>query len=224
MRPADIYSFFKKINLFFLSILSIELILLRKYKKTKVQEVPYFILKMNVLCVVLIIKKETNMLFKKCDKIYTSEINVFLRTVSDKYSIPKTQLNHIWKGTPITKFQKYQKEPQTVVKAKVSRTNNVLDMLKNLKIVEHIIKDNNNHYIHPPTMLVFDPLTKKAVGRKNSNGCISSLGVEEIEICKQYKFDYYLPLNISPIQSSDIEKIQDEIENIRVGDSDDEPI
>ncbi len=85
-------------------------------------------------------------------------------------------------------------------------------MLKQLKITEKIVKIDDN-YIHEQSGFVFDPLSRKVIGRKNNNGEIQNLTEEDLEDCKQWKFDHIIPLNLDA--STHLEK---ELEQIQLGD------
>jgi hypothetical protein len=52
-------------------------------------------------------------------------------------------------------------------------------------------------YIHFPTSLVFDPLDKRVIARKENDGKLRSLRYEDIKICLKYKFRYLLPENLA---------------------------
>ncbi len=86
--------------------------------------------------------------------------------------------------------------------------------VKTLKITEKIVKIDDN-YIHEQSGFVFDPLSRKVIGRKNNNGEIQNLTEEDLEDCKQWKFDHIIPLNLDA--STHLEK---ELEQIQLGDDD----
>ncbi len=69
--------------------------------------------------------------------------------------------------------------------------------------------------IHEQSGFVFDPLSRKVIGRKNNNGEIQNLTEEDLEDCKQWKFDHIIPLNLDA--STHLEK---ELEQIQLGDDD----
>lgn len=52
-------------------------------------------------------------------------------------------------------------------------------------------------YIHSATSLVFDPLDKRVIARKEKDGKLRSLRYEDIKICLKYKFRYLLPENLA---------------------------
>ncbi len=127
--------------------------------------------------------------------------------MSKKYKIPKTKLKKMW----LDRNQSYvYKEFNNILR----QGKPVLEMLKQLKITEKIVKIDDN-YIHEQSGFVFDPLSRKVIGRKNNNGEIQNLTEEDLEDCKQWKFDHIIPLNLDA--STHLEK---ELEQIQLGDDD----
>ena len=73
-----------------------------------------------------------------------------------------------------------------------------------------VIVNDQGHLVHPETNLIFDP-SHKVIG-KYKDGVQQNLSTEDIETCKQYKFDYEVPFSLDDDQ--DIENIKDEVDKI----------
>jgi hypothetical protein len=59
-----------------------------------------------------------------------------------------------------------------------------------------IRRNNHGNFEHSDTGLIFNNKTKKVIGKQNDNGTVDNLTSEDIETCKQYKFQYELPENL----------------------------
>lgn len=83
------------------------------------------------------------------------------------------------------------------------------------RVFEQVLRKNKfGYYMHTETFLVFN--TDKIVhGRQNmENGSILDLTVEDIEICKKFKFPYKIPENLNSSKNLNdikIEEIEDEV-------------
>ena len=65
------------------------------------------------------------------------------------------------------------------------------------KVPSIAIKRNKfNNYEHEETSFVFDNKEKKVYGKQNSDGSISQLTKEDINLCNKYKFAYVIPDNL----------------------------
>ncbi len=91
-------------------------------------------------------------------------------------------------------------------------------VLKKLKAnaQRHVVARNRfGNYEHAETHLVFDPEDRMVVGRQDyTSGHVLELCDEDIEICKQYKFNYRLPENLDSNKKG--------LKDIKVGEADDE--
>jgi hypothetical protein len=65
----------------------------------------------------------------------------------------------------------------------------VVDKLKSAVPAVNIRRNQYNNYEHPESSLVFDPKTKKVIGKQNDDGEIDELTSEDIDTCKQYNFE-----------------------------------
>ena len=63
--------------------------------------------------------------------------------------------------------------------------------------VVRIEKDENGHMIHRDTGLVFHEESRRVTGVRESNGVIRDLQVEDIDLCKKYKFPFEMPLRLN---------------------------
>jgi len=85
------------------------------------------------------------------------------------------------------------------------------------KLVEKIpsiqIRRNKfDNFIHEESGLVFNNKTQKVYGKQNSDGTVSELTPEDIDLCNKYKFSYYIPDNLdkkSSLKDIDIKDLDD---------------
>jgi len=68
-----------------------------------------------------------------------------------------------------------------------------------------IQKNNYGNYVHEQTELVFDSLSKCVIGRQKKNGEIEPLTRDDISLCRQYKFRYFIPENINSMNEEEQE-------------------
>ena len=113
-----------------------------------------------------------------------------------------------------------EKELNKVVK-KVNAEYKPPPVLK--KLVEPIqqIKITRNafqNYEHEETHFVFDNVTKKVIGKQNSDGTISDLTHDDIDICNKYKFPFVIPENLDKNKTTE-EEYEEEYEEIEVNES-----
>jgi len=91
----------------------------------------------------------------------------------------------------------------------------IYSIIDKWKHAENIILDKKTQcYVHHETGLIFDPVSKKVIGKNDG----SSLDSNDIEICNQYKFSYDMPkmlciddlhhLNTKITQKKDMIKIK----------------
>lgn len=79
----------------------------------------------------------------------------------------------------------------------------------NPKIID-ITKNRQGQLMHKDTRLIFDPSTKRVIGKENpENGTMEKLSRMDIELCKDYKFPYKLPETIDDDRTDIYEVIDD---------------
>ena len=88
------------------------------------------------------------------------------------------------------------------VETSVSLKQNDIPIVK--KLVEnihsiHLKRNKFENFEHPETSFVFNNKTQKVYGKQNTDGSISKLTTEDIDICNKYKFSYYIPDNLDKI-------------------------
>jgi hypothetical protein len=78
---------------------------------------------------------------------------------------------------------------------------------------------------HPPTRIVFNRKTHKAMGKQEDNGVITELTSEDIEQCDKYKFEYELPKSLDKdnLEQVKIAELEDDLEVV-VEESDDSDV
>ena len=77
-----------------------------------------------------------------------------------------------------------------------------------------VSKNNFGNYWNEQSGLVFDKVTKQAIGKQQQNGDVISLTKQDIEFCKMHNITYKLPTNIvssdKSINDEDEESIDDD--------------
>ena len=77
------------------------------------------------------------------------------------------------------------------------------------------IKRNSfGNFEHSDSGLVINNVTKKAYGTQNSDGTVSELTLEDIDLCHKYKFVYDLPENLNKNNDDDEDDVDDEVEEV----------
>jgi hypothetical protein len=82
----------------------------------------------------------------------------------------------------------------------------VLLRLERQRPLYKVVKDEHNNYVHTETNFIFNA-NKKVVG-KYKDDKQHPLDKQDIETCKQYKFDYDVPFNLE--DDYDAEQLMDE--------------
>lgn len=104
-------------------------------------------------------------------------------------------------------------------KSKAKNEKVVIQKIEKEQTPTAIRRNKFNNYEHPPTRLVFRSETKKAYGKQSDDGEIISLTDDDIELCKQYKFEYELPENLdmdTDINTIKIKELEDDDDEIIV--------
>ena len=114
------------------------------------------------------------------------------------------------------------KEETNSVKTKSPVTATVVKKLSNVNTTFAIRKNAHGNHEHPETTFVFDPKTKKVIGKQNENGKVDPLSEKDIDICNKYKFSYVLPENLDSNARLEDEHVEELDEDEDVIDSDDD--
>lgn len=85
-----------------------------------------------------------------------------------------------------------------IQKSKAPTSRDVFQMIKNSSTI-HIRRNVFGNYEHSDTGLVFDEISKKVIGKQHSDGTIIPLASQDIDVCKQYLFNYEIPYTIRDI-------------------------
>lgn len=122
-------------------------------------------------------------------------------------------------GTTTTKKKKDEgyKPPARITTKHVKAEKNaeVIKKIESVQATQPIRRDANGNLVHGATGLIFsdeeDPIKKtRLVIGVSKDGEKSKLTVEDIEKCKQYKFEYLLPDNLATDKDEDIEELDGE--------------
>lgn len=98
-------------------------------------------------------------------------------------------------------------EKKTTTKSKVKNEKVVIKKIQEAQVMTSIRRNKFNNFEHPTTRLVFREETKKAYGKQADDGEVLGLTDDDIELCKQYKFEYELPENLDG-NDTDINKVK----------------
>ena len=90
-------------------------------------------------------------------------------------------------------------------------SNQIVKKISTSVPVIDIRRNKFNNYEHVHTGFVFNNLSKKVIGKQNTDGTVSDLTKEDINICNKYKFKFVLPSNLD--KNSRVEDVKvDELE------------
>ena len=137
------------------------------------------------------------------------ELQALCRQRGIKCSGTKAQLIGFLLGKDIPLEKKENNNSKKVV-SKVSSTPVATKLTSNIKPAA-IRMNQYGNYEHAETSLIFDKKTKNVIG-KQCDGEIKELTVEDIDICKQMKFDYVIPNNLDNNKNKDdyVEELDDD--------------
>ena len=96
-------------------------------------------------------------------------------------------------------------------------TPTVVKKLSGLNSTIALRKNSHGNHEHPETSFVFDPKTKKVIGKQNDDGKIDPLSEEDIDICNKYKFSYILPDNLDSnvkLEDEHVEELDEEDDEV----------
>jgi len=102
--------------------------------------------------------------------------------------------------------KKGQKTSPPIIKKLVEKIPNI-----------HIKRNRFNNFEHEESSLVFNNKTQKVYGKQNSDGSVSELTPEDIDLCNKYKFAYYIPDNLdkkSNMKEVELKELDDEEEEL----------
>jgi len=102
-------------------------------------------------------------------------------------------------------------------KSKSPVTPTVVKKLSNACSTIALRKNSHGNHEHPETSFVFDPKTKKVIGKQNDNGKVDPLTEEDIDTCNKYKFSYVLPDNLdsnTKLEDEHVEELDEEEDEV----------
>lgn len=74
----------------------------------------------------------------------------------------------------------------------------VLQQLMSRNTAINVRRNLFNNYEHVTTGFIFDESNHNVIGKQNNDGTIDQLTEQDIELCKEYKFNYEIPVTIVP--------------------------
>lgn len=167
----------------------------------------------------------------KIKHVIDEVIGRYIEDVSNKYKIPKTDLESLWKGqetkkvveTDYSKMKRNElievckkrelsvsgtkKDLIKRILKKENQKENIVDKL-DLSLNSVIIKKNSfGNYVHSPTKFVFNKENKSVVGKEDDEGQILPLDKNDIDICNKYKFKFVVPEDLNTKDEDEEEEI-----------------
>lgn len=160
------------------------------------------------------------MLSRKIEKLQQQNLDELFCKIVKKFKdtkdtkITKAKLKNIWLRRD-DEIYNYSPPPKTTV----------LEKLAQLKVTEKILRIGDR-YVHRPSGFVFDPISKKVIGRidisQDDEDCrdlpTRELTKSDLEDCKQWKFDCFIPMNLD----KNFDELENEIDKMHFGDDDSE--
>lgn len=101
------------------------------------------------------------------------------------------------------------------VKPKPLQTDIISQLMANVPTI--VIRRNaHGNHEHPDTGFVFDPKSKKVIGKQNEDGTVSPIAKEDIDTCNKYSFKYNIPESLSSVTVEEAmgaadEELEDEL-------------
>lgn len=87
---------------------------------------------------------------------------------------------------------------QTSKKTKAPTSRDIFQMIKNPSSI-HIRRNVFGNYEHMDSGLVFDEISKKVIGKQHTDGTIIPLASQDIDVCKNYLFNYEIPYTLRDV-------------------------
>lgn len=154
-----------------------------------------------------------------------AELRARLEEYRAEHPAPQTGDQDMSEAGPSNREEKKSATPLNILSGLGGKTNTKKEkkgamppVLKKLKAnaQRHVVARNRfGNYEHAETRLIFDPDDRMVVGRQDyASGNVLELTDEDIEVCKQYKFNYRLPENLDSNKKG--------LKDIKVGEADDE--
>ncbi len=141
---------------------------------------------------------EATVCFPNLDKMKKTELQIICRQLSIPITGTKQMLIERIKNPPPPKGSvggvggggDKPKKPMRIkrITPTVPKVPNVLNKLLTNAALFHISRNAFGNYEHAETHLVFSS-DKKVVGRQLPDGTVAPLTEEDIEVCKEYKFN-----------------------------------
>lgn len=111
--------------------------------------------------------------------------------------------------TTQTKMPEFIKQTSPQEEKKTEQKQTIIKKISESQPVFNIRRNKFNNYEDINTGFVFDNLSKKVIGKQNSDGSVSDLTKEDINICNKYKFKYVLPANLDKNTRTEDVKVEE---------------
>lgn len=185
----------------------------------------------------------------KIKSVIDEVIGSYIEDLSNKYKIPKTELESLWKGQEKKETKKVVEKDYSKMKRnelievckkrelstsgtkkdlikrilkKENKKENIVDKL-DLSLNSVIIKKNSfGNYVHSPTKFVFNKDNKSVVGKEDEEGQILQLDKNDIDICNKYKFKFVVPEDLNTKDEDEVEEIIEDSDSEEHSEEEDE--
>ena len=143
-----------------------------------------------------------------------------VRSSGTKNDLVKYLLEKKPAKTTQTKMPEFIKQSSSQEEKKTEQKQTIIKKITSSQAVFNIRRNKFNNYEDINTGFVFNNISKKVIGKQNSDGTISDLTKEDINICNKYKFKYVLPTNLDKNTRTDdvkVEELDEEEEEVDDG-------
>ena len=91
------------------------------------------------------------------------------------------------------------------------------DVLKKIVAVSPVIvirRNKHGNHEHPDSCFIFNPTTKKVIGKQEDDGTVSVITKSDIDTCNKYNFDYEIPESLDDNKTSSLLKEDSTADNM----------
>jgi hypothetical protein len=160
------------------------------------------------------VKQETNE-SNNCKKILKTKkqcgnkasVNGFCKKHADEEKISSNTnektVSKTTKETSKTVKQKNEEKDTELI-------NNLVVKRNGTKPTVRLIRNQFNNWEHAELGLIYNT-NSQVIGRQNPNGSVDSLTLQDIQLCREYNFNYIIPDKITSLEEKE-EEIEEEIE------------
>jgi len=97
-----------------------------------------------------------------------------------------------------------KKVTKTTPKSAATTAPTQADVLKKIIAASPVIvirRNEHGNHEHPDSGFIFNPTTKKVIGKQEDDGTVSVITKSDIDMCNKYNFDYEIPESLDKTSS-----------------------